>query len=85
MVQFLKDELARAVFLEGRQVDTVIILICRREGSEIESIIWLAAGVYQCESVNGRERRQGWTRAYVHMGLVVELRIQHSIERLGGS
>ena len=77
--------MARAVFLEGRKINAVIRLICWREGGEVESIIWLAAGVCQCNSISGCERRQGWTRAYVHMGLVAVLRIQPSIERLGGS
>ena len=43
--EVLKDELARAVFLIFHKVDTVTRLIGGREGGEIGSVVWLAAGV----------------------------------------
>lgn len=51
-VKILKDELARAVFLESRKVDKVTRLIGWREGSEAESVVWLAAGVYHYRTVS---------------------------------
>ena len=44
-VEILKDELARAVFLEGLKGDMESRLIGRRECSEVESVVWLTAGV----------------------------------------
>lgn len=43
--EVLKDELARAVFLKCHDVDTVTRLTGWREGSEVGSVVWLAAGV----------------------------------------
>lgn len=62
-VEILKDELARAVFLEGYKVDSVIRFVSWRKGSEVGSVVWLAAGVCHWGSVsedigNGRFKKR---------------------------
>lgn len=61
VVQVLKDGVARVVFLEESQDDTVSRLVGRREVGEIESVVWLAVGVCDHDSVSECSDRQGWT------------------------
>lgn len=52
IVEILKDELARTIFLESSEVDPVIRFTGWREGSQVESVVWLAAGVCHWGSVS---------------------------------